>query len=256
MKTDFLNLLIELGCNKAEATTFSVLAKYPGGVTVLDLSRELNLPRPTIYTHMETFSKLGIAKKGVKENTSFFYPESRGILEQVLDEKITSLSKSKKILGELFEETSASSFKPKFFVYEGPKSYESVWRDILRTKEETFWIWPVKDMLKRVSKDKLEEFHHERIRRNIWMNVLWPDKSKLDIKNSPFLLSPDEKVSLRRVKILPKGFDQDIGYGVYGNKVAFISSGREDYAFVIESKELSQTLKKQFDFFWKISSKY
>src|SRR6185436_1645390 len=112
------------------------------------------------------------------------------------------------------------------------------------------------DMLKRVSKDKLEEFHHERIRRNIWMNVLWPDKSKLDIKNSPFLLSPDEKVSLRRVKILPKGFDQDIGYGVYGNKVAFISSGREDYAFVIESKELSQTLKKQFDFFWKISSKY
>jgi hypothetical protein len=48
----------------------------------------------------------------------------------------------------------------------------------------------------------------------------------------------------------------DVGYEIYGNKVAFISSGSENYAFVIESKELVQTLRNQFDFFWKISKKY
>lgn len=66
----------------------------------------------------------------------------------------------------------------------------------------------------------------------------------MNIKKLPFLLSEDEKAPLRRVKILPKGLDQDVGYGIYSNKAAFISSDSENYAFVIESKGLSRTLKK------------
>lgn len=143
------------------------------------------------------------------------------------------------------------------FVYEGQTAYEQVWRDILRTRKESYWVWPIKGMLERgISSEKLREFHKERIKRNITINVLWSEKMKLDIKKSPFLLSSDEKTSLRKIRILPKGLDQDVGYGIYGNKVAFISSGAENYAFVIESKELTKTLKNQFDFFWNISKKY
>lgn len=252
-----LDSIIELGLNKAEAETFSAILKYPDGVTVLELSRDLNLPRPTVYSHIERMLQTGIVKKGVKENTSLFYPETKEIIEQIFEEKIKDLSSHKKFFLESFKDFGNSSkFKPGFFVYEGSDAYERVWRDILRTRSETFWIWPIKNMLKSVSKEKLEAFHRERIKRNIWMNVLWPNKDKLNIRESPFLLSAEEGVSLRRIKTLPKGFDQDLGYGIYGNKVAFISSGNENYAFVIESRELAQTLKKQFDFFWKISKKY
>lgn len=252
-----ISIAHELGCNKAESETFASLARFPDGITVLELSRELNLPRPTVYSHLERLMEIGIAKKGIRENTSLLYPESADILQQILDEKIATLKRSRETIGSSFAQVKAvGRFKPKFFVYEGKHAYSQVWRDILRTKEEAYWIWPIKDMLQTMSTDKLKEFHQERIKKGIWMNVLWPEKSKLNIATSPFLMSADEKESLRRVKILPKGFDQDTGYGIYGNKVAFISSGSENYAFVIESKELSQTLRKQFDFFWKLSRNY
>lgn len=247
-------LLSHIDLSKTEAETFSALLQYPDGISVLELSRTLNLPRPTIYSHIEKFTQIGIAKKGIKENTSLFYPETKDIIQQVFEDKIKFLKSSKEMMSGLLDEVHTSvHFRPKFFVYEGPTAYEQVWRDILRTKEEAFWLWPIKDMLKTVSKDKLKEFHKERIQRNIWINVLWPEKSKVDINNSPFLLFGNEERSLRRIRILPKKLEQDTGYGVYGNKAAFISSKKENYAFIVESKELAETLKKQFDFLWGIS---
>jgi len=255
MKIEMLNIVNALGLNKNESETFLTLLDYKDGVSVLDLSKDLNLPRPTIYSHLEKILDLGIAKKGIKENTSLFYPESKDTIKQVLNEKISFLENSKKVFDLAFEEDNKNlKFKPKFFIYEGKNSYEQIWRDILRTREDSYWLWPIKNMIdKGVSKDKLQEFHEERIRRNINLFVLWSEKSKLDIKNSPFLLSNDQKESLRKIRILPKGLDQDIGYGIYGNKVAFISYGEENYSFVIESRELAKTLKQQFDFFWKMS---
>jgi sugar-specific transcriptional regulator TrmB len=258
MDTNIVSMLTQLGLNLKEAETFSALSQYLDGSTVLDLSRELNLPRPTVYSHLETLMMSGFVKKGIKENTSIFYPESKEVIESIFEEKITLLKKTKESFSVSFDEKKkVTKFKPKFFTYEGPNAYEQVWRDILRTREETYWVWSLRGMLERgVSSEKLEEFHKERIKRGIGMNVLWPDKAKVDIKKSPFLISDNEQKTLRKVRILPKGFDQDVGYGIYGNKVAFISAGSENYAFVIESKELVQTLKKQFDFFWCLSKKY
>jgi len=258
MEQNRINIFTNIGINKAESATFVTLLQFPDGISVLELSRELNLPRPTIYSHLDTLFQLGIAKKGLRENTSIIYPESKEIIERIFEEKINQLKKSKEQISESLEHgKSNAKFKPKFFVYEDRQAYEQVWRDILRTGEESYWIWPVKGMLEKgISSEKLQEFHEERIKRGIIMNVLWPENMKLNINKSPFLLDANEKVSLRKVRILPKGFDQDVGYGIYGNKVAFISSGSENYAFVIESKELVQTLRNQFDFFWKISKKY
>ena len=258
MGQNIQDIVINIGLNKAEATTFSVLMQYPDGMSVLELSRELNLPRPTIYSHLEELFKIGIAKKGLHENTSVVYPESKEIIESIFEEKIASLKKSKEHLSLSFDnKKSITKFKPKFFVYEGQNAYEQVWRDILRTREDSYWVWPVKGMLEKgISVEKIKEFHEERIKRNIVMNVLWPERMKLDIEKSPFLISSDEKISLRKIRILPKELDQDVGYGIYGNRVAFISAGSENYAFVVESKELTKTLKNQFDFFWGISKKY
>jgi sugar-specific transcriptional regulator TrmB len=258
METNLLSVSTQLSLHKAEMETLLALLHYPEGVTVVELSRELNLPRPTIYSHLETLLSEGFAKRGIKENTSLFYPASKDDIENIFEEKTRNLKKSKEsLLASLNIPATNGRFKPKFFVYEGAHAYEHIWRDILWTQEETFWVWPLKSMLeKNVSSEKLKEFHEERIQRGIWMNVLWPEKTKLNIKKSPFLLSEKEDVSLRRVRVLPKGLEQDIGYGIYGNKVAFISSGSENYAFVIESKELARALKQQFDFFWKVSRKY
>lgn len=244
--------------SEAESNTFSALLSYPEGVSVLTLSRKLNLPRPTIYGHIDVLINKGLVKKGVGEEGSVFYPETHENILRIYDEKVEKVEQAKEELTKTLSEYKTEIVhKPRFIVYEGSEAYEAVFRDILRSREEqTYWFWPLSEMVKKIPEETFFNFHKERVKRGIWLNVLWPHAKKLDLEKHPLLFSKEEKVSLRRIRTLPKKIEQTVGYGIYGTKVAFISSQRENYAFVIDSKELSDSLKSQFDFLWSLSEKY
>ena len=57
----------------------------------------------------------------------------------------------------------------------------------------------------------------------------------------------------REIRIAPKEAQFSLGYWIYGNKVAFLSSRQENYGFIIQSGELVETLLAQFELLWKIS---
>ena len=59
---------------------------------------------------------------------------------------------------------------------------------------------------------------------------------------------------LREIRVAPKEMDFSMGYWVYGRKAAFISSRAESFGYVIESEELVQTLKSQFELIWRLSA--
>jgi hypothetical protein len=46
-----------------------------------------------------------------------------------------------------------------------------------------------------------------------------------------------------------------MGYWIYENKVAFISSTKEAFGFIVESKEFVEMLSSQFELVWKASKK-
>lgn len=256
MNKNLSTILEAIGCNKAEITTFQALWQYQAGATVLVLSRQLNLPRPTIYSHLDSLMLLGLIKKGLKENGAIFYPASKEDLLDLVDMRINALKKSKNNIE--LENISLLTLnrKPSFIVYEGPKAHEHIFNDMLRTREETHWLWPIKKMLEIIPEKTLADFHEQRIKRKIWMNVIWPHNGTIELEKYPRLLPKEESASLRRIKILPSSIRLPVGYGIYGNKSAFISQGTEDYGFIIDSLDLSTALKSQFDHFWDISKKY
>lgn len=61
--------------------------------------------------------------------------------------------------------------------------------------------------------------------------------------------SSDEKL-LRKLRYLPKQIKIDTLIQIYGNKISVIASKKEDYAFIIESKELSSLMKQIFLWLW------
>ncbi len=249
-----LHDLETIGCSKAEAETFLVLSKYKDGISVLSLSRELNVPRPTIYSHLESLSNKGLVKKGLAGKGSIFYTESPKNILAIFEQRMIETLQSGKHLSEALDSLDKkNTFKPRFFVFEGPQSYEHILRDILSEREEIFFVWPTTHTDLKVSEEHFLRFQQERIRRGIWMNSLWPQTMKGVLKTNPNLSLENKDGALRRIRILPKGLDQGIGYGIYGSKVAFISLGSEDYSFIIESRELSHALKNQFDFLWNLS---
>jgi hypothetical protein len=42
---------------------------------------------------------------------------------------------------------------------------------------------------------------------------------------------------------------------IYDNRVAMISTQKENFGFILESKEFSSTLRSWFEFMWKLGSK-
>jgi HTH-type transcriptional regulator, sugar sensing transcriptional regulator len=90
-----------------------------------------------------------------------------------------------------------------------------------------------------------------RIENNIYVRALWPEKQAVDVSKHPYLGVGKE--FLREIRIAPPGIDCTMGYWIYGNKVAFISSRKEAFGFIIESAELVQLLLTQFDMIWGLS---
>jgi HTH-type transcriptional regulator, sugar sensing transcriptional regulator len=252
------SILQNIDLTDFEATTFTALLAETKGSSVLNLSKKLNLPRATIYGHLDSLIQKGLVKKTLGDQGTLFFAEDLETILSIYNEKISQIKKAKTDLAQIIKtQQFPASHQPKFIFYDKPQSARTILRDILRSREkQSYWVWPVKEMIKSVAPENLRWFNEERIKHDMWLNVLWPPKRKIQIKNHPFLLAADPKKSLRRIKLLPENIDQTLGYGIYGTKVAFISSTRENYGFIIDSQELAQTLKSQFDYFWKISKEH
>lgn len=252
---DIIKILEKIDCTDFEARTFLALLEEPRGASVLGLSKKLNLPRPTIYGHIESLIEKGLVQKGVGEYGAVFYAEKEENILSIYSEKIEEMKKARESFSKALKDKKfEATYQPKFIHYSTREAAKSILRDILRSrKESTYWFWPLAEMLKIIPEEVLENFNKKRLERNIKVNILWPPKRKIDVREYPLLGPWNEKKSLRRVRLLPENIDQTLGYVIYGNKVAFISSHRENYGMIIDSQELTQTLKAQFDYFWKIS---
>ena len=251
-------ILQQINLTDFEARTFTALLAEPKGSSVLNLSKILNLPRTTIYGHLDSLIQKGVIKKTIGEQGALFFAEDLDTILEIYNEKIGQIKKAKDNLANIIKaQQFPASHQPKFIYYDKPSAGQAILRDILRSGvKESQWFWPIQEMIKVLTPDVMEWFNNERVARGIWINVLWPPKRQVQIKEHPFMLPADPKKSLRKVKILPSNIDQTLGYCIYGTKVAFISSIRENYGFIIDSQELAQTLKSQFDYFWKISKEY
>jgi hypothetical protein len=122
---------------------------------------------------------------------------------------------------------------------------------LLYQNTETQSYWPIKAMIEVLGEDFFREFNISRIKRNIWVNAIWPEKQKIDMKKYPFMGAGEE--FLREVRIAPVHIDFSLGYWIYENKVAFISSKKSNFGFIIENKEFTDMLRSQFNMMWKAS---
>ena len=131
---------------------------------------------------------------------------------------------------------------------------QSILKDMLLYRDiETKAYWPIKSMVEILGKDFFTSLNKERILRKIYTRAIWPENQSLDIKKNPYL-GVGEKF-FREIRIAPKEINFSMGYWVYGNKVACISSKNESFGFIIESKEFADMMSTQFEVVWEISKK-
>ena len=247
--------LAKLGLRDDEATAFLFLLEN-GAQTAGSLAKKTGLSRPSLYGFLKKLKESGLVTESQKDGVKTFHASSKEKIQAVLDEQIEELEKGKSDIEKVFAEIKKGSvaIAPKFQLFEGTDGLEYVLKDMLLYRDiETSAYWPIKTMVEILGEDFFKKHNKERVQRNISVKALWPPNQKLDIAKHSYLR--DGKSFLRDIRIAPDTVSFSMGYWIYGNKAAFLSSKKESYGFIIESKELVEMLSSQFEMVWQASKK-
>jgi sugar-specific transcriptional regulator TrmB len=225
-----------------------------GGVTAGDLAKQTGLPRPSIYTTLKRLIIKGLVVESRKNNKKVFVPIHPDQITNLFETKKKEIEQSenefKNSLTDLRSLLSNSYISPKLEIFESREGLERVLKDMLLYRDiTTEALWPIQTMIDTLSPEFFDRHNRERIKQNIFTRAIWPENQVVNFKKHPYLGSG--KDFKREIRIAPENIDFSMGYWIYGNKIAFLSSRKESFGFIIESAELAKTLRSQFDIIWK-----
>lgn len=251
-----LNKVFEkIGLKKEHSDVYLALLES-GIISAGNLAKRLNIPRTTLYGLLNDLAQNGLILQSEKENIKLWQAVNPENIKTIINEKINSLENTRNNFDDILEKLKSSQktdfVSPKFNYFEGAEEMRTMLKNVLLYDNlQTELCWPVKDMIRVVGEEFLYEFNKKRIRNNIYIRVIWPMDKTGDI-NKDIFLAPGKDVK-REVRVAPENIDFSMGYWAYGNKVIFMSSKKENFGFIVESKELRQLLKTQFEILWSIS---
>lgn len=245
--------LEKLGLRDEEIKTFLFLLEN-GEQTAGNLAKKTGLSRPSLYGFLKKLQSNGLVVESLKDGVKTFLAVSKEKIEALLDQRIEELSKSKSDIEKLFAtmQTDKVTTSPRFQFFEGKDGVQYVLRDILLYRDiKTRSYWPIKAIIDLVSGDFFSQLNKERIKRRIYVQAIWPENQKVDIKEHPYMGSSEK--FFREIRMAPKDIDFSMGYWIYENKVAFVSSKKECFGFIVESKEFAEMMTSQHEAIWKLS---
>ena len=229
---------------------------HHGTCTAGELSKKTGMPRATLYGILQKLSDKGIINKTLKYGIRSFSAAPPEKLGQMFQEKIEHLQNQHqayiKLIPELSKNIGLGSLTPRFQYYEGREGVQHVLKDMLMYHDaETLALWPIKSMMEILSDGFFRGHNKQRIKNNLFTRAIWPAEEAVDIDKFPFLgVGPDFR---REIRIAPAHMHFTMGYWIYKNKVAFLSSRAETFGFIIESQEMVDMLRVQFEVIWGMS---
>jgi len=237
--------LTELGiAKKTQDIYLSVLRLKKA--TARQIGEQAGVPRPSVYDHLKTLLRLGLVVEFEIENKKYFQANDLTHLSQLLDEKIERLTAERTHVRELLPKliSSGSGVEAKIKFFEGTDGFRRVLNDILwQDEEEILVMWPYTEMTELAGEEYLENWTRRRVAQGIHIRSIWPNDRSVAINKNKI---PDEET-----RLAPKGVDWNMGYVICGEKVYFISSRKETFAFVVHSHDFAELQRTQFELAWR-----
>ncbi|MES2623383.1 MAG: helix-turn-helix domain-containing protein [Patescibacteria group bacterium] len=248
--------LAAIGLKDDETRTFLFLLEFPNQ-TAGTIAKKTGISRTSLYGYLKNLQEKGFITQSQKNGVKTFSTTSKEKIDIAFDEQIKEINQAKNALQDAFTEIQKGnklSSNPKLQIFEGKKEMQHLTRDLLLHRNiESQSYWPIKSMLETLGDSFFKEFNKERVKRNIYIDAIWPEKQSVDMKKYPFMGTGGD--FLREVRIAPKEIDFSMGYWIYGNKVSFVSSKKSNFGFIIESQEFANMMASQFKVMWKLSKK-
>ncbi len=242
----------EFNLSQEEQIVFLCLLCH-GEQSVAEIGKHSKTKRTTVYGILQKLLSKNLAIEIVKNKIKTYRVVEKENLKKILDEKMQNTKNLQSSLDGLFSSLSLqNATKPEIKFFSGKEGVQFVLNDlIIKRNIETESFWPIEKMLKVLGKEYFKFLNKERIKRNIYTRAIWPESQVIDTNIHPYLGGSEE--FLREIRIAPKHIDFSLGYWIYENNVAFISSNKETYAFIVQSEEFAQMMRTQWQLIWQSS---
>ncbi|MCX6780870.1 MAG: hypothetical protein NT003_02000 [Candidatus Magasanikbacteria bacterium] len=218
-----------------------------GPCSILELAKKTGAHRTTVYHTVQELEQKKIFSESIRGKKRVFVAEGPDAFKKML---LTKLDRVDGIAGELLALARTGSVKPVVKMYVGLQGIKDVFYDLLRAKEPTSYAWAGIEHMNKTS-TSLQEF---------WMHEYAPLREKH--KKFAKLIMPDtdagklwkstDAQKFRETRLLPSStynFPGEIM--LYDDKVAcLVYTDKEQFAVVLESKTISETLKMVFNLCW------
>lgn len=247
-KNMYKGALIAAGLSPKQATVYEACLSS-GAATIPELAREAELKRTTVYGIVDELVSLGLLRANYKGKRKRFEAQDPARIGEILDERKKRLDG---VLPELSDLFISRTSRPKITYFEGRDALRKVYDDVLEcTSKQVKMIARVRQHNEAVGDAFVKEFIRKRIERGIVAQVLHPKAGDMYTSERG-----TESAKLKRhVRYLPPNVFHAAMIMIYDRKVAMVSTKEENFGFIVESKEFSNTLSAYFDFMWGLGSR-
>ncbi len=240
--------LQKIGLSDKEAVIYLTSLEM-GPSTILEISKQSKIKRPTVHIIVENFIKKGLASSFEKGKKRYFSVESPERLLSIFNIRKKEIEEQERefttFLPEL-KQIFASGLvggKPVVRYFEGKAGIEAIIEDIIQTKAKVTREFTSLDNAYEYFPPKPGD-HREKVAK-----VLQETRVIYTSKKGPIL--PKQQGPLTSLFVPPSDFPFSCDITSYNNKVAIIAYGKDISGVLLENEEMAKTINSIFELAWK-----
>lgn len=236
-----------LGLSEKEAAVY-LAALELGPETVQHLARRAGVNRPTAYVQIESLKQKGLVSEVERGKKTLFMAESPERLKSLLNvaEKEIDFKRAEveRVLPGLQELFASRGEKPRVRFFEGKEAAKAMADEYLKVKNKKIESFINLDRVLDIFPKHLQDYTPRRIAKGIRGYVIYNRaQGPLPELNDPAKLRQAKYIS---AEVLPILADIDI----FDDKVSLATYKEKPINVLIESKEITETLRGIFYFTW------
>lgn len=237
------SILTSIGLTADQAETYQFLLKS-GALTPIQLMKLSGENRSNAYMSLAKLEDIGLAIRDEDAKKLTYIPVNPSNLEALIEERQQKLDQSRQkldsALPDLLSTFYESTKKPGIRFYEGDDSLKRVYQDHLDTKEDVYFVRTPAD--EEFFGEELYQYMEKRAKEGITAYGLAPvTDDRLDYSKKH-----DKKLKREMTWCQPEQYTAPVEISIYGNKVAYISFGKEVVASIIESPQIADAMRQLF----------
>lgn len=221
-----------------------------------ELAKKARLTRTSVYRCLDKLAEKGLVHKEISGGKSFFITASPNFIPELINRQASELSAVLPWLEKVF--SSSKQKAPSFRFYAEAGGIKTVLEEVLRCKSKNYDIFGSiydDEFIYSVTEKYLADWMRRRIKAGVYHRSLRPQVAKrIQKKFSNPYFSESGKRMMREIRYAPPSIKIPILIYLFDDKVAFVNGklGRQ-FAAVLESKEMFESLESLFQYFWEIS---